>query len=71
MPSPSFWAVVATYAGEIAPTSGPLLTAVSETAHAIDRAGTRTQLPEPVTELIAPPAAVRRPQRRIRLRARQ
>jgi len=39
MPS-SFWATLASYCTELAPVSGPLLTAVAETAQAVERAST-------------------------------
>lgn len=38
--SSSFWSAIADYAAELAPVAGPLLAAVSDTAAAIDRAGT-------------------------------
>lgn len=34
----SFWATIASYANELAPVAGPLLTALGETAGAIERA---------------------------------
>ena len=40
---PSFWTTLSAYASELAPVAGPLLTAVSDTATAIDRAGNQTQ----------------------------
>ena len=39
----SFWDALATYTSELAPVAGPLLSAVSETASAIERAGTQTR----------------------------
>jgi hypothetical protein len=41
--TPSFWTTLSAYASELAPVAGPLLTAVSETASAIDRAGNQSQ----------------------------
>lgn len=34
----SFWATLASYCTELAPVSGPLLSAVAETAQAVERA---------------------------------
>jgi hypothetical protein len=39
--SKSFWTTLATYCTELAPVSGPLLSAVADTAHAVDRAATQ------------------------------
>lgn len=36
--SHSFWTTLATYCNELAPVTGPLLNAVADTAHAVDRA---------------------------------
>lgn len=35
----SFWTALATYCQELAPVAGPLLSAVGDTADAVDRAG--------------------------------
>jgi hypothetical protein len=35
----SFWTALASYCQELAPVAGPLLTAVGDTADAVDRAG--------------------------------
>ena len=37
--TPSFWTALATYCQELAPVAGPLLSAVGDTANAVDRAG--------------------------------
>jgi hypothetical protein len=37
--TPSFWTALATYCQELAPVAGPLLSAVGDTADAVDRAG--------------------------------
>ncbi len=37
-PRGSFWGTIASYANEMAPVAGPLLTALGETASAIERA---------------------------------
>lgn len=39
----SFWATLADYTSELAPVAGPLLAAVSDTAAAVDRAGSSTR----------------------------
>ena len=39
MSTPNFWTSLASYCQELAPVAGPLLSAVSETAAAVDRAG--------------------------------
>jgi hypothetical protein len=36
--SGSFWSTIASYANELAPVAGPLLDAIGQTAHAIERA---------------------------------
>jgi len=41
--SQSFWSSLSSYCAELAPVAGPLLSAVGETAHAIERAGTQTR----------------------------
>lgn len=38
----SFWTVFSTYCSELAPVTGPLLTALSDTASAIEQAGVHT-----------------------------
>ena len=55
--TPSFWTALATYCQELAPVAGPLLSAVGDTADAVDRAGRpsktlRTQTRALSTELI-------------------
>jgi hypothetical protein len=37
--TPSFWTALSTYCQELAPVAGPLLSAVGDTADAVDRAG--------------------------------
>ena len=37
--TPSFWTALSTYCQELAPVAGPLLSAVGDTAEAVDRAG--------------------------------
>ncbi|MFZ9655506.1 MAG: hypothetical protein ACO29V_07665 [Limnohabitans sp.] len=37
--TPSFWTALASYCQELAPVAGPLLSAVGDTAEAVDRAG--------------------------------
>ena len=37
--SSNFWTSLATYCQELAPVAGPLLSAVGDTAEAVDRAG--------------------------------
>ncbi len=73
--SSSFWSALSDYAAELAPVAGPLLAAVSETAAAIDRAGSSTrtlrgssaaldaQLLPPI-DVPATPAPPRRPRAR-------
>lgn len=39
MSSPTFWTALASYCQELAPVAGPLLSAVGDTASAVDRAG--------------------------------
>lgn len=39
----TFWSVLSDYTSELAPVAGPLLTAVADTAAALDRAGTTTR----------------------------
>lgn len=43
MSSPNFWTSLASYCQELAPVAGPLLSAVGETASAVDRAGRSTR----------------------------
>lgn len=42
MSSPTFWTSLASFCQELAPVAGPLLSAVGETASAVDRAGRST-----------------------------
>lgn len=42
MSSPSFWTSLASYCQELAPVAGPLLSAVGDTASAVERAGRST-----------------------------
>lgn len=37
--TPSFWTALSAYCQELAPVAGPLLSAVGDTADAVDRAG--------------------------------
>jgi len=37
--TPSFWTALSSYCQELAPVAGPLLSAVGDTADAVDRAG--------------------------------
>jgi len=39
----SFWTALASYCQELAPVAGPLLTAVGDTADAVDRAGRQSK----------------------------
>jgi hypothetical protein len=39
----SFWTALASYCQELAPVAGPLLSAVGDTAQAVDRAGRQTK----------------------------
>jgi hypothetical protein len=39
----SFWTSLASYCQELAPVAGPLLSAVGDTAEAVDRAGRQTK----------------------------
>lgn len=40
--SQSFWTTLASYCNELAPVTGPLLSAVADTAHAVERASNQT-----------------------------
>jgi len=42
MSSPTFWMALASYCQELAPVAGPLLSAVGDTASAVDRVGRST-----------------------------
>jgi len=63
--TPSFWTTLSAYASELAPVAGPLLTAVSETASAIDRAGNQSQTltirADRLEQELLPPAPKPRP----------
>ena len=41
--SQSFWTALASYCQELAPVAGPLLSAVGDTADAVERAGRQTK----------------------------
>lgn len=41
--SDNFWSHLASYCQELAPVAGPLLSAVGDTAEAVDRAGRQTK----------------------------
>ena len=68
--SPSFWTTLSAYASELAPVAGPLLTAVSDTANAIDRAGSQTHAltlrAETLERELLPPASKPRAKRKPR-----
>lgn len=75
MSNSSFWSTLADYASELAPVAGPLLAAVSDTAAAIDRAGSSTRALRgssaalnatllPPIDVPATPAPPRRPRAR-------